>query len=67
GNFDPASSVMTLSGEDTYPGLGTEKYDFIVRIFGPDKYSVEVVFKNPEMTNGQKEFKAVEITYTRAS
>lgn len=65
GKFD-TDDVLTMSGEDTYPGLGTEKYDFVLRFAGPDKYSVDVVFKNPEMTGGQKEFKAVEISYTRA-
>ncbi|HEY6329689.1 MAG TPA: DUF1579 family protein [Blastocatellia bacterium] len=67
GQFDPASNSILLSGEADGPTAGvTEKYNTNIRIPGPDTYIVEIVFKNPEMTGGAKEFKAVEMTFTRA-
>jgi hypothetical protein len=67
GQFDPASNSILLSGEATDPTAGvTEKYNTNIRIPDPDTYVVEIVFKNPEMTGGAKEFKAVEMTFTRA-
>lgn len=60
GNVDPATNAIVMSGE-----LGTEKYDFVVRVAGPDKYTLEFIFKKPDSTGGQKEFKAVEVTYSR--
>jgi len=66
GGFDVATSTIAMSGEETDPTLGlTSKYDVNIRLAGPDQYIVEVAFKNPEMTGGAKEFKAVEVTYTR--
>jgi len=65
GPYDDSKQAVIMYGEDIDPGLGTQKYDIISRIIGPDKYTVEIVFKDKEHTRGAAEFKAVEITYTR--
>lgn len=62
GNVDPAANGIVLSGEETNPNL---KFDFVLRVSGPDKYTQEFIFKSPDSSGGQKGFKAVEVTYTR--
>ena len=65
GPFDDAKQAVVMYGEDVDPILGTQKYDMILRVLNPDKYTIEIVFKDKEHTQGAAEFKAVEITYTR--
>ena len=67
GPYDEAKQAVVLYGEDVDPVIGgTQKYDIIFRVLGPDKYMIEIVFKDKEHTRGAAEFKEVEITYTRA-
>lgn len=67
GGFNEATKAIVMYGEDADPLMGhTQKYDMIVRLVGPDKYIFEVVFKDPVHTHGKGEFKAVEVTHTRA-
>ena len=67
GPYDESKQAVVMYGEDVDPVLGgTQKYDFIFRVLGPDKYMIEIVFKDKEHTHGAAEFKAVEITYSRA-
>ena len=66
GPFDESKQAVVMYGEDVDPLLGTQKYDIIIRILGPDKYTMEIVFKDKVHTHGAAEFKAVEVTYTRA-
>jgi hypothetical protein len=54
-----------MYGEDVDPALGTQKYDVVTRLVSPSSYVTEIIFKDPQHTKGQKEFKAVEITHTR--
>jgi hypothetical protein len=65
GPYDESKQAVVMYGEDVDPLLGTQKYDFILRVPGPDKYIIEIVFKDKEHTRGAEEFKEVEITYTR--
>ena len=65
GPYDDAKQAVVMYGEDVDPQLGTQKYDIIFRILGPDKYTIEIVFKDKVHTQGAAEFKAVAITYTR--
>ena len=65
GPFDESKQAVVMYGEDVDPLLGTQKYDIIVRILGPDKYMMEIVFNDKEHTRGAAEFKEVEVTYTR--
>lgn len=66
GTMDQESNVITMSGSDADPIMGFDQvYDMVVRFMNEDKYIVEVIFKNPEMTGGADEFKMVEITHTR--
>jgi hypothetical protein len=37
----------------------------VTRVISPTKYITEVIFKDPEHTQGRAEFKIVEITHTR--
>ena len=66
GPYDESKQAVVMYGEDVDPLLGTQKYDIIFRVLGPDKYMIEIVFKDKEHTRGAAEFKEVEITYTRA-
>ena len=67
GPYDESKQAVVMHGEDVDPVLGgTQKYDFIFRVIGPDKYTFEIVFKDKVHTRGAAEFKAVEITNTRA-
>ena len=66
GPFDDSRKAIVMYGEDIDPALGhTQKYDMVIRITSPTTYVLEVIFKDPEHTGGQKEFKVVEVTHTR--
>ncbi len=66
GSLDHGSSVITMSGRNADPIMGFEQvYDIVVRLVNEDKYVIEVIFRNPEMTGGADEFKMVEIINTR--
>jgi hypothetical protein len=67
GPFDEKQKAIVMYGEDHDPVLGhTQKYDTILRIASPDRYVIEVVFKDAVHTEGKGEFKAVEVTHTRS-
>jgi hypothetical protein len=62
GTWDEAARTITYSGESRDPLTGrTEVYDFVTRHEGPDRYTLEVIFKLPDGSR----FKAVEAVYTR--
>ena len=65
GGYDESKNAIVMSGEETYPTLGTEKYDMVSRTVSPDQYVVEIIFKDEVHTQGKGPFKAVEITNTR--
>jgi len=65
GPYSDQEKAVVMSGEEHDPVLGvTRKYDMIIRFISADKYSQEVVFKDPAHTKA--DFKAAEIIYTRA-
>lgn len=66
GAYDDSRKAIVMYGEDFDPALKhTQKYDLVTRIISPTQYVTEVIFKDPEHTHGQKEFKMVEITRTK--
>ncbi len=66
GDYDPKTSTLTLSGEDIDPIFNmVQKYDFVIKIIDKDTHSWSIIFKNPEMTHGEKEFKMLEIMSKR--
>jgi|ERR1041384_838184 hypothetical protein len=65
GPYDESRKAIVMYGEDVDPALGTQKYDMVLRIISPTSYVTEVIFKDPAHTQGQKEFKMVEITHTK--
>jgi len=67
GSYNDQTKTLKMSGEEADPAKGfTQKYDFIVHFKGPDKYTYEVVFYDFPTTAGvQKEFKIMEIVYSR--
>jgi hypothetical protein len=66
GPYNQERKAVVMSGEDHDPLLGTQRYDMVIRIESPDRYVVEVIFKDPAHTQGKAEFKMVEVTCTRA-
>lgn len=67
GDYDPARNALVLYGEEKDPAQNsTRKYELVVARDGQDKYIMQFFFKSPEATGGKGDFKAVEITYTRA-
>ena len=66
GPYDDSKKAIVMYGEDIDPALGhTQKYDIVTRVISPTQYVTEVIFKDPEHTQGRAEFKIVEITHTR--
>ncbi len=67
GSYDKAEKKLTMYGEDEDPVMKmTQKYDFNFYFKGPDKVVSETVFKDfPTPSGIQKEYKMVEIVYTR--
>ncbi|HSB09943.1 MAG TPA: DUF1579 family protein [Blastocatellia bacterium] len=65
GPYDASRKAIVMYGEDVDPALGTQKYDMVVRVVSPTSYVIEIIFKDPEHTGGQKEFKMVEVTHTK--
>jgi hypothetical protein len=66
GSYSEQEKAIALYGEDQDPVLGgTQKYNMIIRVLSPDRYVLEVVFKDPEHTQGKGDYKAAEITHTR--
>lgn len=65
GPYDQSRKAIVMYGEDVDPVLGTQKYDMVMTIVSPTKYTKEVVFKDPAHTHGLPEFKMVEITFTK--
>ncbi len=66
GPYDDSKKAIVMYGEDIDPALGhTQKYDIVTRVISPTKYVTEVIFKDPEHTQGRAEFRIVEITHTR--
>jgi len=67
GSYDEKTKILKMYGEDVDPVMGfTQKYDFIFHFESPDKVVYEVVFYDfPTVVGVQKEFKMMEIVYTR--
>jgi hypothetical protein len=67
GPYVDSRKAIVMYGEDVDPVLGgTQTYDFVLRTDGPDKYVIEIIFKDEHHTQGKGDFKAVEIVHTRA-
>lgn len=67
GKAENDGKTIRMYGEDHDPIFGfTQKYDMIYHRIHQDTLRFEVIFRNPEMTFGQDEFKMVEVTLTRA-
>ena len=67
GPYVESRKAIVMSGEDEDPVLGgTQKYDFVFRTVSPDKYTVEIIFKDEAHTQGKGDLKEAEIVYTRA-
>ena len=65
GDYDAEKKQWILYGEDSDPIMGfDQKYNFIITWLNDDTWKVEVVFIDFPMAD-EKEFKMVEITYTR--
>ena len=66
GTYNAETKTLVMSGEDLDPIAGFKQvYDFVFKYVSDDKMVFEVIFKNPELTHGQAEFKSVEVTYTK--
>ncbi|MCB2231395.1 DUF1579 domain-containing protein [bacterium] len=66
GPYDDQTNTITMYGEDTDPVFGmVQQYDFRMTLVDEDHFTWEVIFYNPEITQGADEFKMVEINYTR--
>ena len=61
GRFDPETKIITESGDFTCPLKGASVYRAVIRLLGPDNYSYEMYM----LGDDSKEFKAMEINYTR--
>ncbi|MCH7760984.1 DUF1579 family protein, partial [candidate division TA06 bacterium] len=65
GTYDEKTKTITMYGEDEDPVMKvTQKFDMILRFVSKDKHIWEVVFKDFR-TPEEKEFKSVEVTFTR--
>ena len=65
GPYVDSRKATVMYGEDVDPALGTQKYDMVIRVINPNQFVMEIIFKDPEHTGGQKELKFVEVTHTR--
>jgi hypothetical protein len=66
GPYDEATKTITMYGEDNDPVFGmVQQYDFRMTEVDDDTFKWEVIFYNPEHTQGRDEHKMVEILYTR--
>ncbi len=58
--------TVVMSGSDTDPVMGfDQEYDMVMKFEGVDKFTTEIIFRNPELTGGEDSFKMVEIVNTR--
>lgn len=66
GPYDEARKAIVMYGEDVDPVLGhTQKYDMVTRVVSPTQYVTEIIFKDPEHTQGRGDHKLVEVTSTK--
>lgn len=67
GIYDETMKTLKMYGEEDDPAKGfTQKYDFIIHFESSDKHIYEVIFYDfPTPVGVQKEFKMMEIVYTR--
>ncbi|MBD3257137.1 DUF1579 domain-containing protein [candidate division GN15 bacterium] len=66
GKMEDDGKTIRMYGEDVDPIFGfTQKYDMVLTLVDNNTFVFEIIFKNPEMTFGQEEFKMVEVTNTR--
>lgn len=66
GPYDDETKTITMYGEDNDPVFkSVQQYDFRMTEIDDDTFTWEVIFYNPEITQGKDEFKMVEILYTR--
>jgi hypothetical protein len=62
GRYDSASKSLVLEGDEVdETGGGTFHYKWIVRIDGPDRHVIDVIFEFP----GREPIKVMEIVHTR--
>lgn len=67
GPYAESRKAIVMSGEDTDPILGgTQIYDFVLSRPSPDKYVVEIIFKDEAHTQGKGDLKEAEIVFTRS-
>ena len=60
------SKTVVMHGTDFDPLMNFEQeYDMTLKFIDQDTYISEVIFYNPEMTGGEKQFKMVEVVNTR--
>lgn len=68
GPYDEGKRAIVMYGEDKDDVLGhLQKYYMVLREMTPTRFIFEIIFKDDAHTQGKGEFKAVEITYTKAS
>lgn len=67
GTYDEKTKTLKIYSEDEDQVMGfTQKYDFILHFESPDRVVYEVVFYDfPTTVGEQREFKMIEIVYTR--
>ena len=66
GAFDEKKQAAVMYGEDQDPVVEhTQKWNFVMTFLGPDKYTLELIFKDKEHAHGLPEFKMLEIVHTR--
>lgn len=66
GKPGPESNVIRMSGRDEDPAMGhTQIYDFVVRIDGTERWSIEVIFHDAMHTRGKGPVKVMELIHTR--
>jgi len=63
GTYDKESKTLTLNGEEDMPDVGKIKTRHVLKIVSADEENFQI-FHTPQ--KGGKEFKVLEITYTRA-
>ncbi|MBD3256920.1 DUF1579 domain-containing protein [candidate division GN15 bacterium] len=67
GPMDEETNTITMAGTDEDPVFNMlQEYEFVMTLVDDDTFTWDVIFYNPEMTQGQDSFKMVEITYERA-
>ena len=66
GPWDQERGAAVLSGTDRDPILGhTQRFDFVLRFPDPDRWTLEIWFRDEAHTGGEGSFRMVETIFTR--